>query len=425
MERAFASLRRSGPPASALRPWLLRIVHNEAINVLRRRGTTATMPADEALWGTGPSADRDADRRHELRELVGDMQDLSERQRSALVMRELSGLTHLEIGEALELEANAAKQAIFEARSALADMAKGRAMACEDVSRKISNQEARARRNRRVRAHLRSCASCRDFEAAIGRRSEAFSALAPPLGLAGAGSVLGRVLAGGSRGGGAASLGAKAGGGLGVKAVVGSVALTVGAAGTAGVVVARHHSHHGHARTAIAAPRSRRVAGGAIAATALSRAHSARAHQPSRAAPATAARPHRGRHANGVAPGSAPTAGKGHPGRHGTTTTTTTTTIVTYTTTSTWTATGPSSSETVSTPAPPPSAGPAPGATHTGQPSPPPSGQSTGSTAPAGTTAPAPAPGPSTVPTTATAPAPATAPPPAGHATTTAGGSAG
>ncbi len=63
----------------------------------------------------------------------GGSQELPDAQRGALVMHELSGLRYREIGEALGTSEKHARQIVFEARTALHDMAKGRAMECEAI----------------------------------------------------------------------------------------------------------------------------------------------------------------------------------------------------------------------------------------------------------------------------------------------------
>src|SRR6266852_30283 len=133
---ALSALQR-GMRDAPLRPWLFRIAHNEAVSLLRRRRPVVEL--SEAVPLTTPSA---ADRAFEwdrLTSLVSDLGELGERQRGALVMRELSGLSHEEIALALGTSPGAAKQAIFEARQSLLELAEGRAMACEEVRRKISD----------------------------------------------------------------------------------------------------------------------------------------------------------------------------------------------------------------------------------------------------------------------------------------------
>jgi RNA polymerase sigma factor (sigma-70 family) len=222
-----------------LKPWLFRIVHNEAISVIRRRGVHEEMT--EANAPQVPSADEDAATRARLAELVDDLQELDERQRAALVMRELSGLGYHEIAAAFGTSAATAKQAVYEARVALQERAEGRAMSCEPVRRAVSDGDRRRLRGRKVRAHIRACGDCRAFELALGRRRADLAALAPPLPAPAAAALLRAVLGTGAGGSGDAGLGA----GLGAAANAAAlktlaVAMTVAAgAGGVGVVLDR------------------------------------------------------------------------------------------------------------------------------------------------------------------------------------------
>ena len=210
----------------ALKPWLYRVAHNEAITTLRQR--LPAEPLEGATEPEGRSANQQAEERLRLRELVSDLGSLPERQRGALVMRELSGLSYSEIGSAFGTSSAAAKQTVYEARSALHEIAGGREMACEAVREALSADDGRVLRGRKLRAHLRHCADCRDFRAAIGRRRSDLAALAPPLpALAAAGLLQSLVGASGSTvGSGALGL---LGGGAG-KTLATSGALKAGAA---------------------------------------------------------------------------------------------------------------------------------------------------------------------------------------------------
>ncbi len=160
MTRAFAALQDEQRDFE-LRPWLFRIAHNEAISILRRRRETGEL---DELPAPGELEDRVAER-EELRLLQLDLADLPERQRAALILRELNGLSHQEIGVVLELSTGAVKQAIFDARSALFSFREGREMACHDIRRMLSDGDGRVLRGRGVRGHLRSCPDCRRFKA--------------------------------------------------------------------------------------------------------------------------------------------------------------------------------------------------------------------------------------------------------------------
>ncbi len=204
-----------------LKPWLYRIAHNEAIDLIRvRRGTD---PIDaETLVGPGGPAD-EVETRGRLRQLISDIAELPPRQRGALVMREMSGLGYEQIGEALQTSPAVARQTIYEARLNLRQMQAGREMACQEVMRAISDDDGRVLRRRDIRAHLLRCEDCRAFRAEIGDRRHEFAALAPLPAALSAG-ILQSLL--GSAGGGATAAGGAAAG----KALAGSAAIKSAAA---------------------------------------------------------------------------------------------------------------------------------------------------------------------------------------------------
>ncbi|HEY4427586.1 MAG TPA: sigma-70 family RNA polymerase sigma factor [Solirubrobacteraceae bacterium] len=252
---ALVALRR-GARDAPLRPWLFRITHNEAVSLLRRR-----RPLVELTEGHEPATPSAGDRaleRERLTLMVGDLRELGDRQRGALVMRELSGLSHADIAVALGISVGAAKQAIFEARRALLDLAEGRAMSCEQICRMISDGDRRALRARRVRAHLRSCEGCATFAAAIPARRAELQALAPPLAPLAAAGVLGGVLGGYGSGHAGAAGGWLAGGAAGksaaaalvAKSAIGVVILTTATVGVTRVLQPAKHSRAPISRTA-------------------------------------------------------------------------------------------------------------------------------------------------------------------------------
>jgi RNA polymerase sigma factor (sigma-70 family) len=247
---ALAALQR-GQRNAPLRPWLFRIAHNETISLLRRQRPTTELSESEQR--AAASTEEHAESRARLAQLVADLRELPERQRGALVMRELSGLSHEQIAIALATTSGAAKQAIFDARQALADFSEGRAMACEDVRRAISNGDRRVLRARRVRAHLRGCEGCAAFAAAIPARRGELRILAPPLAPLAAAGVLAHLTQAGTAHGGGAGLGAAATAGAGktigatlaAKALVGVAVLTAATVGVSSVL-----PHTGHGRPA-------------------------------------------------------------------------------------------------------------------------------------------------------------------------------
>ena len=221
---------RQGRRDAPVRPWLYRIVHNEAISVLRRRRPSPE-PAEAAPLRT-PSAEDHVIDRERFALLVADLRQLPERPRGALLMRELNGLSHEEIAAVLDTSVAAAKQCVYEARRHLAEFAAGRQTPCDEICRSISDGDRRVLRGRRVLAHLRDCPGCAAFASTIEERRAALHALTPWLAAPAAITVLDRVLRAGS---GAASASATAAGAAGPMAAAG----TAGPAAVAGGVITK------------------------------------------------------------------------------------------------------------------------------------------------------------------------------------------
>ena len=233
MTRAWAAI-GDRDPAAPVRAWLFRIAHNESVSLLRRR--TATEPLDPETL-VGPDVAADAESRRRLADLVRDLQGLSERQRGALLMREVSGLGHAEIAAALEASEGAVKQSIYEARIALQDLAMGREMSCSAVRRELSDGDGRTARARRLRGHLRSCEDCRRFRDALQTRRSELALIAPVLPAATAAAVLEAVIGAGGAGGGGL-LASLLGGSAAKTVAVGAAAVTAGAGAATYTVVA-------------------------------------------------------------------------------------------------------------------------------------------------------------------------------------------
>jgi len=232
VQEAFASaanqLRRRAP--DELRPWLWRVARNAAIDVARSRparagaGTTDTM---EELPSPAPGPAHEAEGRSDLRELVGDLADLPENQRSALVMRELGGHSYDEIGGTLGVDEDAVRGLVSRARLSLRSVRASRDLDCEVVREGLAEELDGRRRDATVRRHLRECGGCRDFGSGLRGDARALRGILPagglgPLGLFGAfrlfrGAVLGGVLAKG---------GLSAGGPIAAVCVIGVCAAT-------------------------------------------------------------------------------------------------------------------------------------------------------------------------------------------------------
>ena len=99
-----------------LRSWLYRVAHNAALNVLR--AVRDELPLDDSRPATD-LPDVAVERAEEVRATLRAVHDLPERQRAALVLRELEGRSHEEIAAALGVTAGAARQHLARARAAV------------------------------------------------------------------------------------------------------------------------------------------------------------------------------------------------------------------------------------------------------------------------------------------------------------------
>jgi RNA polymerase sigma factor (sigma-70 family) len=180
--KAYVAL-RDGRVPERVKPWLYRIAHNCAVDlVVRRRELPIGGLPDQAV-PTGTT---------EAGELIAAFAALPDRQRHVYVLRELHGLRIDETAAELGLAPAQVEQALFAARNRLAELLVfGERLSCVAVRRlacgPLDTDERRA-----LKTHLRSCAACRQSVGATGR---ALGIL--PVGVAGWLRALPAVLAGG------------------------------------------------------------------------------------------------------------------------------------------------------------------------------------------------------------------------------------
>jgi len=110
--RALARFR----PEQAFGAWLYRIVANAALDIGRRRKVRDT----DALPDTVALPFRDPAESDELRRRLGEgLAELTERQRAVLVLHDVEGFTHGEIGQMLGMPEGTARSDLHHARAAL------------------------------------------------------------------------------------------------------------------------------------------------------------------------------------------------------------------------------------------------------------------------------------------------------------------
>jgi RNA polymerase sigma factor (sigma-70 family) len=114
--KAYEAMHRDSAELN-LRPWLYRIAHNGAVNALRDRAL-GHAELDERMDGV-ERPEQALERTMGLRELVLAVQALPERQRSAILLRELEGRSYGEIAAELGVTDGAVRQLLNRARNSL------------------------------------------------------------------------------------------------------------------------------------------------------------------------------------------------------------------------------------------------------------------------------------------------------------------
>jgi RNA polymerase sigma factor (sigma-70 family) len=218
--RAHRALRADRRPVE-LKPWLHRVVRNLCIDELRRNRlpTTALEAGDRA--GAGEDVYSTLSRRHELRRLIEDLADLPEQQRSALLLRELDGLSHEEVASALEVSPAASRQLVKRARSGLVAAAEARDADCAAIRDVLlTAHDERRRPSEHAVRHVRGCSACREFRDGLKATRGRLRALIPPVGLGPLAGVM--QLLGAATGGGGVAAKVAAGGAVAVLAAGGA-----------------------------------------------------------------------------------------------------------------------------------------------------------------------------------------------------------
>jgi RNA polymerase sigma factor (sigma-70 family) len=257
--RAYANLRSNGREL-ALRAWLYRIAHNRCIDDLRRPNPPTTEAIDEIGAGAGGDPHDRVEQRDALRRLIVDVQRLPDQQRSALLMRELGGVTYADVADALGVSVPAVKSLLVRARLGLAQANEARDTACASIRENVITAHDRGvRASGLVRRHMRDCADCRRFRSEMRSNSRQLAALIPALGPAAAIAKLLGIGSGAAGGTGAqgAAVGTGAAVSTGTAVGTGAAAGTGIIGGAAGTIVGA-----GHVATVIAAAVV--TAGGAI-----------------------------------------------------------------------------------------------------------------------------------------------------------------
>jgi RNA polymerase sigma factor (sigma-70 family) len=116
--QAWLALER-GVEVRELRPWLYRIVHNTAINLVRSSREDHGPLSDAAHIHTSIAAEHDLERRNAVREALAGVAALPDMQRDAILLSAIDGRSHEEVADVLGVSHGAVRGLLYRARATL------------------------------------------------------------------------------------------------------------------------------------------------------------------------------------------------------------------------------------------------------------------------------------------------------------------
>ncbi len=174
---AYRALLNDSRPVS-LRPWLFTIARNESLSILRKRRPQVELNGEVALTGDPVKL---AEVHEEMVNMIGGIRELPEKQRAALVLAEVHGMSHAEIGSVLDVRPDQVKAYVFQARSNLLSDRHAREADCREIREELATEHGRVRTRARLRRHLRSCDGCRAYANGVERQQRQLASLLPIL----------------------------------------------------------------------------------------------------------------------------------------------------------------------------------------------------------------------------------------------------
>ena len=163
-----------------VRPWLYRIARNRCLNHLRRPVPEGQDSMDVMIGENGVTTADRVQKREDFRDLVADVQDLPETQRTALLLREIEALSYEEIAETMDTTIPAVKSLLVRARMSLAEATHSRQLTCGEVQLELAEAaEGLRKASGPVRHHVKRCERCADFRGELRSNTKALAALAP------------------------------------------------------------------------------------------------------------------------------------------------------------------------------------------------------------------------------------------------------
>jgi RNA polymerase sigma factor (sigma-70 family) len=271
-QHAFVALHRhivDDDRSVDVKPWLFQVARNRCLSIIRARREHADVDDPFLQPATEGLADN-VQRRSDLRELLGDLHQLPDDQRAALLLSSLGDLSSDQIAEVIGCRPQKVKALVFQARTSLMNERDARNTDCQEVREQLATLRGGSLLRGPLRRHVRRCEGCRAFRDQTRKQREALALLLPVIPTAGLkAATLSAAFGGGAAAGGAAATATGGGGvlaGLAAGGKAGAAKLFIAAAlasgGIGAGVVEVHHLATKDSNSTPAAPATRQHGNG-------------------------------------------------------------------------------------------------------------------------------------------------------------------
>ena len=179
LQQTFASAHRDivgSEKAINFKPWLYTIARNRCLSMLTAR---RDQPSDKLERISTAGLSEEVQERADLRDLVGDLQELPHDQRTALVLSELGDLSHTEIAAVIGCKTAKVKALVFQARSGLLERRQARETPCAEIREQLAVLHGPALRRGPLRRHLKACPGCAEFREEVKRQRQMLAVVVP------------------------------------------------------------------------------------------------------------------------------------------------------------------------------------------------------------------------------------------------------
>ena len=156
--------------------WIYTIARNRCLSILRAR---REQPSDDLDRLATAGLSEEVQHRADLQDLLADMRELPDDQRTALILSELGDLSHTDVAEVIGCEVAKVKSLVFQARSGLIERKQARETPCQEIREQLSTLRGGSLRRGPLRRHVKVCPGCSEFRDEVRRQRQMVAVVLP------------------------------------------------------------------------------------------------------------------------------------------------------------------------------------------------------------------------------------------------------